>query len=77
MSDSWSAADMKGGSFNRAKFVHNGELGLYTAVNAAGCGHILHWEQVRFEYEFSFNSFWKRKNYVHCHGWTWLQRMHR
>jgi hypothetical protein len=33
------------GSFNRARFARDGSLGLFTAVNAAGDGHVLHWEQ--------------------------------
>lgn len=37
---------MTRGSFNRARWARDGSLGLYTAVNAAGTGYILHWEQV-------------------------------
>ena len=39
-------AGMSRGSFNRARWACDGSLGLYTAVNAAGIGYILHWEQV-------------------------------
>lgn len=37
---------MRRGSFNRARFARDGSLGLYTVVNAAGIGYLLHWEQV-------------------------------
>lgn len=37
---------MSRASFNRARWARDGSLGLYTAVNAAGIGYILHWEQV-------------------------------
>lgn len=39
-------AGLSRGSFNRARWARDGSLGLYTAVNAAGIGYILHWEQV-------------------------------
>ena len=36
----------RGGSFGRCRFARDGSAALLTAVNCAGDGHLLRWEQV-------------------------------
>ena len=37
----------RGGSFGRCRFARDGSAALFTAVNCAGDGHLLRWEQAR------------------------------